>query len=1335
VAKQYMSQSMGWVEDVIFACAPLGIITAIVGAIRVGGPRSMKAMIGRARESKGAVEVELMSSTSADVCELWNGEGVIRVLGSSPIVEIYYLSSERRNVRNAGTPVNGEAIPLVGFDRRMREDLGIWDFKSAVSNGLLVEVAHSSGESTEEGTPNVGLNLGGQRVSHLEMKAVAVIGLLLQLGVIAFAGLGVYLSTWNQRFKKNGEPVQRHAFPSMGSGTVALVIGMFLCCHIVERSTTEKNWAVNEPDENRVMVAWLQRGGTVNDQNFKSYILQRDQNAFKLPEFVKTWLQTDTRLLIRTSHKGSHIDQASLTVLAVGTSLAGFIAQFVGLRGLGWQVTIAQLVATGIMTGLRAWVRRNLVHEPEDEEIESGYELEAMAEKIKGCGYWSVTTWTSRPDGGLIPVRSSLTNESASADRSGSVTDGCKLATEVMDARRRLGELTRWPSELREIVDSVAQAIETTMDFLWTNPDVILKTDRPSDTIEWELFVEVSENFKDPRPVSASVMLKVSRQILPHGAWSPWKADKNNLEAVLGLWMFHLKTSSPGSGSETYRTVGGGDPLEEGIYRQWILPQTELSNRSKEQFTVGKPSNPDNLQWLAARSRTPLEQICGQHVFSTFLANVADRAIESIGGTVLVRGGEEGVKNLFRLKNTVLDNLVERVERTGLSTAEDALLSIVPPLGKQLPTNPKITDSFSQMKTEISNFIEGKQFEQADSRLLWLLDAAESEAWRLGDGPEACKIYCLLLRTYDDIRSRDYADRAEKAMGLFYERLFLSVKKTGGGDALQKTLNIVKEILGDLIPNTPRNVLAQDQILGEISEVSWNKRLEKWEGALREWGPAIQPTPSGTAGKELTLLRAAASGDCARVVQILGASDIDVDNCDSLGRTPLIWASVSGHATVVIQLLNKQASPLLKDRYNRTAIHYAANRNDTLVLHVLLIRAKIGEFPVELDSPLKLAIQNNAGAAAALLLFYGAKDPGKELVGLSARYGSYEAIKAASDRNFKDSKYGRTPLHWAVLRGSTGFLLEKIPEGNIQANAQANDGSTALHMAAGGGQSSTVELLIQRFGANRDAKTNDGTLALHFACAGGHDSTVELLILKFGADKEAKTNDGTSALHLACAGGHDSTVELLIQFGADKEAKTNDGTSALHLACAGGHDSTVELLIQFGADKEAKTNDGTSALHLACAGGHDSTVELLIQFGADKEAKTNDGTSALHFACAGGHDSAVELLIQLGADKEAKTNDGTSALHFACAEGHDSTIELLIQFNINKEAKTNDGTTALHLACEHGCDSAARLLIEKFGADKNAKNDSGQTALRLLAEYMYISRLHHYSSIYKANFV
>lgn len=91
VAKQFMSQSMGWADNIMFAMAPLGIITAIVGAIRVGGPIWLKAVIGRARENNAAAEVELMSSTSHDVCELWNGQSIVRMMGSPPILEIIYL--------------------------------------------------------------------------------------------------------------------------------------------------------------------------------------------------------------------------------------------------------------------------------------------------------------------------------------------------------------------------------------------------------------------------------------------------------------------------------------------------------------------------------------------------------------------------------------------------------------------------------------------------------------------------------------------------------------------------------------------------------------------------------------------------------------------------------------------------------------------------------------------------------------------------------------------------------------------------------------------------------------------------------------------------------------------------------------------------------------------------------------------------------------------------------------------------------------------------------------------------------------------------------------------
>ncbi|KAK1962540.1 hypothetical protein LY78DRAFT_563287, partial [Colletotrichum sublineola] len=91
VTMQFMSGAMGWADTIILAMAPLGIITAIVGAIRVGGPTWLKAVIGRARENLAVAEAELMSSTSQEVCELWNGQEIVRCMGSPSVTEFICL--------------------------------------------------------------------------------------------------------------------------------------------------------------------------------------------------------------------------------------------------------------------------------------------------------------------------------------------------------------------------------------------------------------------------------------------------------------------------------------------------------------------------------------------------------------------------------------------------------------------------------------------------------------------------------------------------------------------------------------------------------------------------------------------------------------------------------------------------------------------------------------------------------------------------------------------------------------------------------------------------------------------------------------------------------------------------------------------------------------------------------------------------------------------------------------------------------------------------------------------------------------------------------------------
>ncbi|KAE9567808.1 hypothetical protein CGMCC3_g16089 [Colletotrichum fructicola] len=79
VTVQFLSLSMGWADNILLACGPLGIVTVIISAIRIGGGQRLKALVGRARESRLVSEQELLSSTSEEVCELWDGHMVLQL--------------------------------------------------------------------------------------------------------------------------------------------------------------------------------------------------------------------------------------------------------------------------------------------------------------------------------------------------------------------------------------------------------------------------------------------------------------------------------------------------------------------------------------------------------------------------------------------------------------------------------------------------------------------------------------------------------------------------------------------------------------------------------------------------------------------------------------------------------------------------------------------------------------------------------------------------------------------------------------------------------------------------------------------------------------------------------------------------------------------------------------------------------------------------------------------------------------------------------------------------------------------------------------------------------
>ncbi|KAK2057113.1 hypothetical protein LY76DRAFT_617418 [Colletotrichum caudatum] len=349
---QFMSGAMGWADTIILAMAPLGIITAIVAAIRVGGPSWLKAVIGRARENLAVAEAELMSSTSQEVCELWNGREIVRCMGSPSVTEFICLLPRNGNA-SGGTP---EIVQEIVITRNLSLD-----------------------------APNISVNAHRQ-TSRGELRIVAAFGTILQLGVLVYSGFATYHPAL--KFSKDDSPIESYAYPCAAVGTFILVAGMMLCAHVVDSSTEEKRFRPKPETNMRVRMVWLQQTKTVNDQVFGSFaVYAKDDQPFITTSRRPQKAELGQSRPATDDGEYPTPGDASLTiqvktVIGAMITLIGFVIQFVGLRGLHWSASITQLGAVLVMVFLKAWVRRGLATPPKAISLPPGYELDWFARTL-----------------------------------------------------------------------------------------------------------------------------------------------------------------------------------------------------------------------------------------------------------------------------------------------------------------------------------------------------------------------------------------------------------------------------------------------------------------------------------------------------------------------------------------------------------------------------------------------------------------------------------------------------------------------------------------------------------------------------------------------------------------------------------------------------------------------------------------------------------------------------------------------------------------------------------------------------------------------------------------
>ncbi|KAI9853997.1 MAG: hypothetical protein M1813_001588 [Trichoglossum hirsutum] len=1313
VTKQYLSESVRPLDNFIFAMAPLGILTAVVSAIRVCGGSSIRAFIGRAQEGRGLAEAELCSSTSHDICELWHNGGIARVFGRPRILELVH------------DPHDGHFHDTVDAGRIRKPTAGLYPFrqylKTTMGRSKWKEDAVADDEHLDNfaPNPNLSLNIGIKKGPSWVFWAVALFGLSTQCTVLVFAAWAAYVG----RLSKNGQPMRQWAFPATFAGTLLLCGGMFFCSFLVERSTRERFFKREKAGQTPPMY-WLQAGGqVVGDQTFSAFAHRECPE-----EYTTSWKLDHER------HTG--IPVWALVWIAVGTTMTGFVLQFVGFRGMHAAVSTFQLGAILVMALLRAGLRIQRLGAGGNELADlrdhiQGHELDWLAMRIgkdflggdseEEVEFWEiigplhasnpVPEATGNQVSRVLNNRVSLSLTTAGNDiiiggifgldtepslkaeqewitqlqghnvgkgdgeiSSIAGTFGLNHATRVMKYRARLARLTgsdiaipshRWPVEAREQAKLLKRAIERTIEIIFEEPKVLEADWRGVSTIIWAI------RCGDLSSKAQSIYLTLCRccQTSRGSHSSAWSIDESELEAVLGLWSWSL--NSEASLTDEHELV---------INRIFALAT------GKEEIEKART---DLKLWVRGDAG-PVKEDTLTGIYFQGSSRLEGDGRRYFGWQAVTPPPDAAMSTIISVATT--NSLLTMCAQEVFVSFIHAIANIVSEFGGETSARGDWQD-FRLCNTQLDRiaaaFEESRLGSREDAYMSIVPPLRTNSKLPSHGAYESARAYATTLRGEGDWKE------AEKLLKWIYSDCFaypdrLTSAATDLGEfyrqAMRDSRNPQLGYAGILWMLEERSIpLGVGELYGwvawriaiEHKNVDMEQSFRKADGyMLEEYEP------------NTTILQAIKIKNKALTLLLL-REGLDLEESDLDDRDPLSLAVSNGWAEVVRSLLELGAEIDRRDKSGRTALSYAAKEGAEEIVRLLMVN---GASPNAQDSsgrtPLSYAVEE-----------------GNEKVIHRFMTGKHEI------KHLRDGE-GRTPLMWAVLKGHESVALLLVEKG-AKVDGEANNGLTALQVAAMGGFEPVVRLLLDKRADIEARGKENGWTALHQAVQGRYIGVVRLL-LEEGADVNSQTtNDGT-VLHIAARGGHESLLRLLLEKAASIEKQDKQGRTALNWAAFSGHESAVRLLLELGADIEAPMEGGSTVLQQAAYNGHKTVLHLLLEKGADIEAKGYGGGTALNWAASRGHEQAVRLLLERGANIGTLTDDGSTVLQQAAYHGHTSVVLLLLEHGATIDTRNPKGRTALNWAAFNGHESAVRLLLE-HGADIEAPMEGGSTVLQQAA--------------------
>ncbi|ORY01999.1 hypothetical protein BCR34DRAFT_574520 [Clohesyomyces aquaticus] len=667
ITKQYLSESTSVLDNIIFAMAPMGVLTAIVSVIRVcGGPR-LRAFIGRAQEGPGIAEMELCSSTGRDVSEIYQNGAITRIIGRPKLLEIVCYPAETKDLYGYDDPNLPGHAGIHTFQAFQRTETGRKEWieeitgrsKAKQNGGGSVlrnddeENANAELETAELArSPNLMLNIGFKRLPRMVMCLIAVAGICLQLGVLVFAGV----ITGYRKIKKNESAPRLWLLEVSVLGTVMLCMGMFGCSFLIEQSTKERKYRRSK-DNSKSTLYWIQPGGQVaGDQTMESFIHSDSLSLNSL--YVSSWRTKNPR-------------EGLLTLFTITITTVGFVLQFIGLRGLHASVSVFQISAVLIMSTLRAALRTQRLQEGVNWKAQlpspssnRHHELDwlslhlAMAgsiEKHQWSTKSSLTSWVLlRPEPAAMIIGASAmpaggeTNHPEISDSNGGscsplgVTpaeleqDGHwtpRLGARVWHYRCRLSQLTdnrhtptspqqAWPDSLVEGRTAARQ--------LWSTIAAMTKVIFP-DTHHWVQSPDVMQipfrfilngyitakvcaqsasvgtaevNPKGETTEQGLISFVLHREFEPDGyPTGRWTPNFAQLEAAIGLSLFSLRSQHTTNSQDSKDSPELG---QSSPYRRVVLVDEYASAREAKELRLWSEEEIENLGLISAEIESTL---------------------------------------------------------------------------------------------------------------------------------------------------------------------------------------------------------------------------------------------------------------------------------------------------------------------------------------------------------------------------------------------------------------------------------------------------------------------------------------------------------------------------------------------------------------------------------------------------------------------------------------------------------------------------------------------------------------------------------------------------------